>query len=216
MGQALGPALGIVAGVAAGVLTGGAGFALMPAIIAATSVGGTVMGMQAADQQSKAQQAQAQSERQAAQYNATVLRNNADAANQATTAQESQQRQRFDFAQGRNIASAAQSGAGMDGSNLDVLRQNAVQGELDALNIRYNGANQASGLLSQANMQDYQVAGAQMRGAQAKQAGQIGVASALIAGVGKGAIAGQSAGLWGNAPTTTGMNVRRGKGEGIV
>ena len=153
---------------------------------------GMVAGIMGAKAESKAAQAQATSDRQVAEYNAAVYRQNADSTSRASAMQEEQQRTRFAMDHGRNIASAAESGAGMDGSNFDLLRQNAVQGEIDALNVRYRGQAEAQGLLSQANMQDYQGRAAVMRGQQAKVAGKIGVISAIAKGV--GSMAGAAAG----------------------
>lgn len=154
----------------------------------------TITGMMGAQQQANAAEAQAKAEQQAAEYNATILRNNAQSENDATTQRENQARFKSDLLAGRDQAMAAESGAGMDGSNLDLMRQNAVQAELDALNIRHAGQAQSSNLLAQANLQDYQGKVAGMRGQQARQSGKLGVMSALISGMGRTFQSGSSSG----------------------
>lgn len=166
----------------------------MAAVMLVGSALSMYAGMQAAKSQSASAQAQAQTDRQAANYNGAVDRQNADSTSEVSAMQEEQQRTRFSLDHGRNVASAAESGAGMDGSNFDVLRQNAVQGEIDALNVRYRGQAEAHGLLSQANMQDYQANAAGMRGQAARTAGKIGVVSAIARGTGSmaGIVAGRT------------------------
>jgi hypothetical protein len=157
----------------------------------------------AAKQNAAAQQAQADQQRQAAEYNATVDRNNALAAADAATRNEEAARNKFAVVQGAARAEAAESGAGLDGSNADILKQNAVKGELDALNVRYAGANQTAGLLSEANMQDYQGRAAAINRGMAGTAGNIGMASALLNGGVNVGLMGMRTGAWGPQPAGT-------------
>ncbi|MNR24174.1 hypothetical protein D3C85_1412390 [compost metagenome] len=59
-------------------------------------------------------------------------------------------RQQAQF-RGEERARTAQSGAGFEGSNADLAKQNATLQQLDLLNTRYNAQLQASGLLAQAD-----------------------------------------------------------------
>ena len=165
----------------------------------------TAASVMAAKQQANAQAEQAQQQANAAAYNATVERNNAMAAADAATRNEESARNKFAVVQGAARAGAAESGSGLDGSNADVLRQNAVKGELDALNVRYAGANQASGLLAQAGMEDYQARAAEANKGMATTAGNIGAASALLNGAVNVGRVGIDTGAWGGKtvkPTT--------------
>ena len=95
---------------------------------------------------------------QANYYNAQVMQQNARVATEQANAREELQRRRFGELQGQAIAAAAQSGAGMEGSNADVLKQNAINAELDALTIRYEGEMQARGLLAQSELEQFRAA----------------------------------------------------------
>lgn len=107
--------------------------------------------------QGQAVQYQAEVDAQAQEYNARVAENNAIIAdnnaravlNQASEKEQAQLRN-MAFMRGQARAAAAQSGAGVDGSNADIMRQNDILAELDALNIRYTGQQEASGLMATA------------------------------------------------------------------
>jgi hypothetical protein len=164
----------------------------------------TASAMDSAQQQADAQEAQANAERQAAEYNATVERNNAASAREATTRREAQQRYQSELLAGRNAAIAAESGVGMDGSNWDFMRQNAVQGELEALNIRFTGETQAQGLLAKAQQYDMHRVAAARSAAEARRAGKTAVRAAAIKGVSNFVSMGMTSGAWGGGvkPTT--------------
>lgn len=101
-------------------------------------------------------EAQAQSQRNQAKamdYQAQIDERNAVIADQNATstleqanAREEQMRRNARRNEGQAMAAIGQSGTGYDGSNLAMLEQNAVNAELDALNIRYEGDQQAKGL----------------------------------------------------------------------
>jgi hypothetical protein len=76
---------------------------------------------------------------------------------------------------GANRAAIGASGVTMDGSALDILESNAAQEELDALMIRWNGANVSGDLMSNAGLQRAQ-------GANAQTGSYIGAGSALLLG----------------------------------
>ena len=116
-------------------------------------------------QQAAAAKAQAQAQAQTAEYNATVARNNARIASDQANAKEEAQRRHFAQLQGQAVAGVAQSGTGFEGSSYDLLEQNAVNSELDALTIRYQGQNQANGLIAQAQLDENNAKTARAMGA---------------------------------------------------
>lgn len=167
---ALGSALG------AGAQT--AGMAGMMAVSTAVSAMGAIS-------QANAQSASMQAQAQAQEYNATVARNNAQAANEQANAQEEQQRRRFAALQGQAIAGVAQSGTGFDGSNLDLLKQNAIANELDALTIRYEGQQKSKGLLAQADLDQYGASVSRMNARSAQTAGYFNAGANILSGASK-------------------------------
>ena len=150
---------------------------LVPMMIASTAVS-FIGAMQQADAQSASYRARAQAQ----DYNATVARNNATVARDQANAREEQQRRHFSLLQGQAAAGAAQSGAGMDGSNGDLLKQNSLMNELDALNIRYEGANQANGLIAQSQLDKYGANVSRANASSAQEAGFWNAGSKLLAG----------------------------------
>ena len=150
-------------------------------------------------QQGQAQKASYDSQAQANEYNAKVqennaiyARNNADSANQQASAKEELQRRRFAAVQGQANAGVAQSGTGFGGSNADVLKQNAINAELDALNIRYEGDLQSKGLMqtasnneAQAGLDRFQASAARQNGDNAVTGSYLSAGSNLLAGATK-------------------------------
>lgn len=118
--------------------------ALMIASTAVSAVG--------AIQQGQAQARAYRMQAQAQEWQSNLERLNADAVRKQTAAQEENQRRKFDALQGEALAGVAQSGTGFEGSNLDLLKQNQLNNELDALTIRYQGDNQARGLDAQSDI----------------------------------------------------------------
>jgi len=72
------------------------------------------------------------------------------AGNQARADEEAQRRKSRQI-MGEQAAAMAQSGTGLGGSNALLTRQSAVDAELDALNIRYQGLLKSSALKAQAS-----------------------------------------------------------------
>ena len=133
-------------------------------------------------------QAQADSQRaqaQANEYNAIVARNNAVVASEQANAKEEQQRRHFGQLQGQAMAGVAQSGTGFDGSNADVLKQNAINNELDALTIRYEGENQAKGLVAQAQLDEFNAKTNRQNASNAETGGFLNAGASLISGYSK-------------------------------
>lgn len=113
-------------------------------------------------------------------YNAALYERNAQIAQQNAQFQEDRQRRLATQRMGANRAAIGASGVTMDGSALDILESNAAQEELDALMIRWNGANAAGDLMGNAGLQRAQGANAQM-------GSYIGAGSALLLGGSKAA-----------------------------
>jgi hypothetical protein len=125
-------------------------------------------GLQALSAIQQGNQAQA-----AANYNAQVLENQAQTErNQATVRQEAQRREARQVI-GQQLAATSESGAGLSGSNLDLLTESLRNSELDALNIRYQSELNAQGLQQQAGLERFQ-------GKQAKYQSRMSAAGSLL------------------------------------
>lgn len=111
----------------------------------------------------------------AAQANAQAMNQQAEAENRAAGAREEQQRRQNRQFLGGQRAALAQAGIGVDGSAYDIARQSAINAELDALNIRYDGQLRAKGLNNQAMITRFE-------GRQARTAGHLGAGAALLGG----------------------------------
>jgi hypothetical protein len=92
--------------------------------------------------------------------------------------------------QGQTYAGLAQSGTDLgSGSNLDVIKQNELNSELDALNIRYEGGqkaasytNTATNLLEQADLNRMSASQAQNNASSAMIGGFFNAGSNLLSG----------------------------------
>lgn len=144
-------------------------------------IGGAVQAI-GAIQAGKAQQAEANARAQANQYNAKVKEMNAQIARTQANAREEQQRRKGRQVLGAQRAGIAQAGIGFGGSALDIMEQSADTAELDALNIRYEGELQSTGLLADAEAERYEAGVNRMAGRNAMKAAYIGAGSALIGG----------------------------------
>lgn len=156
--------------------------AFLPALAAAipswvgtaVAVGSAVIGGVNASRQAKAAS-------QADTYNALVTKQKADAARSTANAREDQQRREARFMAGQRRAAIAQSGTGLGGSNADIDRQSEIMAELDALNIRYEGATQSTGLLNQSALDTASARNNNKRAKSAMGMGIINGATALLA-----------------------------------
>lgn len=148
-------------------------------------VASAVVGAVGAVAQGNAASAQAKTEAAAHDYNAAELRTHADIVSQQAGAKEDVQRRNAAQQLGLLNAAAAQSGIGTQGSAATVSRESAINAEMDALNIRYEGTVERRGLLAQSKLSGYQAQGARMNAKTAKTSGYINAASsALSAGTG--------------------------------
>lgn len=151
----------------------------MAYVTAIIAVIGAIAGAKASSDQANAQKA-------ASRYNQLVGKQQSDASLQAANAREEQQRRVARFASGERQAAIAQSGTGLGGSNADVDRQSEILAELDALNIRYEGATQSTGLLNQSKLDGFQADAYGKAAKRARTDGYIGAASAALGGISKG------------------------------
>lgn len=78
-------------------------------------------------------------QRNAADYNSKVLRNEAAVSGMQGNEATNTELRKGQMAIGRSTAAAVESGGGVQGSTGSVLHQNAANAELDALNVRYAG-----------------------------------------------------------------------------
>jgi hypothetical protein len=119
------------------------------------------------------QQGRAQSA--AAEANAQAMETQAAQERLAAGAREESFRRETRQFLGTQRAALAQAGVGLSGSAYDVARTSAVNAEMDALNIRYEGELAARGLQGQAAMSRFD-------GKQARTAANWGAGAALLQG----------------------------------
>lgn len=131
--------------------------AIATAVTAATTVASGV-------QQSK--QADAEAE---------LASNNAKAAAQQASAAEDAQRRRGRSILARQRAAIAESGIGFGGSSETLQQDSAVQAELDALNVRYEGRMRGLGFQTDANI-------ARQRSTNAMAGGYLAASGQLLGG----------------------------------
>lgn len=179
-------------------------------VLAAAAVASAGVAAAGAYSQSQSQQASFEAQGNAAKYNAAIANNNsivagynARSAGEQSNAREEAQRRAFNAMQGQANAGVAQSGTGFGGTNADVLKQNAINNELDALNIRYEGQQTQAGLVNTAN--NYKAQGqldlysgsvANMNKGSAATAGYFNMGSALLSGASNAYMANKGIGAY--------------------
>jgi hypothetical protein len=156
--------------------------ATMATVAMYTAAAGAAVSTYGAIKQGQAANAQAKAQADAQEYNAQVQRNNADTALAQANSAEERQRREFGQLQGQAIAGIAQSGTGFGGSNADVLKQNAINNELDALTIRYGGQTQSQGLMAQSELDRFNANASRQAGKDAMTAGYINAGASLLNG----------------------------------
>jgi hypothetical protein len=129
----------------------------------------------------------------AADYNASMLDRNAEIERSQANQREEAKRREVRQVLGQQRAAFAQSGGGMEGSAADVMQQSAINAELDALTLRYEGDIRARGMESEARMERF-------AGKQAQKAGYFKAAGSILSGA--GAYYGAGAGVQSPAPIT--------------
>lgn len=151
---------------------------LMIASTAVSAVGAIAQGgAQAASQESAAN---------AANYNAAVASQNADTALQAANANEDAQRRKSAVEMGHTRAALAESGIGLDsGTATDLTEQSALNAELDALNIRYSGQQQANAYKSQSALDLQQAEQDKANASASMTSGYLTAGASALSGFGK-------------------------------
>lgn len=154
---------------------------------------------------SKAAQYDAQA--QAAAWNASMQREQASVVAQQTSAREDLQRKQARQVLGRQIAAGAESGVNTtSGSAADVFRSSLYDAEMDALNIRYEGELNRVGLLTQANLSDWEGQVAKANSKSAVRSGYLNAASSL---------ASAAAGAYAPKAPVAGTGLKPGGGLGL-
>jgi hypothetical protein len=145
---------------------------------------GAVVSAIGAISQGNSQAASQQAAANAASYNATVDRQNAVQAQQIAAANEDAQRRKNAAMLGQTRGALIQAGIGTDGSAADVLAQNSANAELDALNIRYEGAMNARAYNNSAMLNDARAQIARDNADAAQTGGYLGAGASLLKGAG--------------------------------
>ena len=154
-----------------------------PITLMAVSAGVSAIGAIA---QGQAAAAQAQSQANAANYNAQVNENNAQTALQAANANEDAQRRKSAGDMGRLRAGMAENGIGLDsGTATDLTEQSAMNAEMDALNIRYQGATQSQAYKSGAALDRMQAQQASANASAAQTSGFLTAGASALGAYGK-------------------------------
>jgi hypothetical protein len=172
---------------------------MAPVALLAVSAAVTAIGAISAAQ---AQKASYQSQQQAATYNATIQRDNANAAMASASANELAQRRDNDVKLSFERARMIESGGGLVGTNVGALDQAGTNLELSALNTRYRGAVQATGDLQQSTYDQYQ---AQVAGSNASRAQTAGWIGAVGGALGTAANYSNFRSLYGSGGSTGGL-----------
>jgi hypothetical protein len=100
------------------------------------------------------------SEAGALKANARAAQQEAQVALDQAAREEGQARRSKSQLEGAQIAAAGASGTTLEGSNSDVIIDNAVQAELDALNARYAGQVKATSKYNESKLLKWQARGA--------------------------------------------------------
>lgn len=147
--------------------------AALPFIIAGVSAYGAI-------QQGQQQKAALQQQADQAQRDKDALINQARVARQQAGAEEEAQRREARQLLATQRAAIGQAGIGTGGTPGLLMEDSEMQAELDALNIRYGGEQQASSLLSQANEAGISSGILKGNASQAGRAGYINAGAGLL------------------------------------
>lgn len=171
-------AIPAVLGTAMGASAATATMAGVTAISAAVGGIGAISSANAASAQQKSAAA-------AADYNATMANQNADTAMQAASANEEAQRRKSAVDMGHLRAGLAESGIGLgSGTATDLTEQSAMNAELDALNIRYQGKQQARDYKAQAALGQQQSAQSRSNAKAATTSGYLTAGASALSSYG--------------------------------
>ena len=147
---------------------------------------GSAMAAVGSISQAKATSQQMQSNADAANYNAVVANQNAETALQAGSANEDAQRRKSAVALGQQRAGLAESGIGLNsGTATDLTEQSALNAEMDALNIRYQGQTQAQAYKTQSALDVQAAQQAKANASSAMTAGYLTAGATALSGYGR-------------------------------
>jgi hypothetical protein len=155
-----------------------------PEVLAISMAASAAMSAAGAIQQGMAAQAQGKAQQDAANYNATIKRQQAALELQQANAREEQQRRGTRQVLGQQRAALAQAGIGMGGSALDIEEQSADRAELDALTMRYEGDLRSKGLLAAAEGAEYEGRAAIAAGQNAMTGAYLSAGASLLSAAG--------------------------------
>lgn len=141
---------------------------------------GMVVGALGAIGQGNANAAQLNGEAASHEYNARVADINKASAYQQGSAAEEQSRRESRQAIGAQSAAIAESGTGFGGSNAAIARQSLTNAEMDALNIRYGAALEATGHANQSQAERFNAKLAKAGAKSAKRAGYLNATAFLV------------------------------------
>lgn len=116
--------------------------------------------------------------------NAIIEQQNAAAASQAANAREEQHRRQARQILGEQRAAQAQAGVGLGGSSADIAEQSAINAELDALGIRYEGELERRGHMVRSTSYQAQSGIDRFSAKNARRSGNLGAAAGLLSTAG--------------------------------
>ncbi|MCB2012927.1 MAG: hypothetical protein KDF64_20460 [Geminicoccaceae bacterium] len=134
-----------------------------------------VMAAAGAGMQAWGQYQQGEAAKDAAEYQATVHRQNAALRRKQASADEEKHRREMRQRIGMQRAAEAESGFAFEGSALDLMEQTVRNGEMDALNIRYAGQLDSRALELGAD-------NAELEGINAQRAARTRAVASLVSG----------------------------------
>jgi len=148
------------------------------ALIASTalSAAGAISGAQAASAQAKGQA-------KAAEYNATLQKQQAAIQGRETSLAVEQQRREARQVGGAQRAALAETGIGFEQLGTSLIERGRTFAELDALNISSQGEQERRGLLAGSALSSYEARGYKQQARAARTAGLLNTASAVAGGV---------------------------------
>ena len=168
-------------------------------LAAIATVASAAMGAMGAMQQSQAAKAQASYQRQVAENNAVIARQNATAIRQRMEVAEEEQRERVAATKGAARARLAANGLLVDDTEdstaVGLIADIAEAGEYDILKLRYNYEQEARAAEIQGINYDAQ-AGLYQLQADSVPSGAMAAAGSLLSSAGRVQSAGKEAGWW--------------------
>jgi len=133
-------------------------------------------------QQGQAAKAQREAQAQANEYNAKVREMQASVEREQASRKEEAQRRQARQVLGAQRAAISQAGIGLMGSALDIEEQSAINAEMDALNIRYEGERNAIGLMNDAELEGYYADANREAGDNAMKGAYLSAGASLLSG----------------------------------